>query len=130
MKHCDPKLAKAMTEIKAVMDKYECGGFAVISSREATEYELHFPKWSAAQFDTVTEVVTTPGGGQHQGVGIRVKSKGAVGTEEHKRLESSVHLVMSVRDTCGLMAEQMHRVVMMLMRHMDIEHKNQMPGRN
>lgn len=108
-----PKLKACMAEIKQVMDRYDCGGFAVLSSKEHTEFELHLPEWSVASMAQAKE-----GDGR---TAMHIKHR----ANNHAGTTSTLHLLLTVRDCCGLMAKQMNEIYEYCKDVLGIEHKNQ-----
>ena len=84
----DPNLKEAMKEIDAVMKKYDCGGYVALISPTHSEFRLNIePLWSCAFFE------------DYRTVRFRAKEKD-YGSKEarNKAIESTIHLVMQIRD--------------------------------
>ena len=85
----DPKLQKALNEVKQVMARYGLPGACMLVSAEeaAFTYRMHAP-WSALRFDPTTPL----------GFRFRVKSVEDGKEETHRRVEAAMHTICQLSD--------------------------------
>lgn len=84
MAHEDKALKAFALELEHLMKKHEVMGFFAIASKDAAEFNIALPAWSAAQWER-----------DPQGrIALRFKAK----KEERERIEATVHGVWSLRD--------------------------------
>lgn len=75
----DPKLADALREIDAVLEKYQIAGNIMLASSTHAAFRFSLPKWSGVQIE---------------GDRLHVKLQ----SSDPAHAESSLHLVLSLRD--------------------------------
>lgn len=112
-----PRLREAIAEIRAVCEKYDCGGVVSLSSKEHGEFAFIIPTWSLAQFE----------GPNQDRIRLRAKS----GVHPQEQLESTLHFLMSTRDICAGYAQQISTLEGMVREHdIGLEHDNAFLGHN
>ena len=86
----DPKLRKAMREIRVVMDKHDIGGFVGLFSQGHAEFLNHIePTWSMARYKRDE---------QGNPIGIRLK----VRKKLRERSEATVGMFANMRDLAAM----------------------------
>jgi len=99
IKNYDPKLRKAMAEIKIILVKYDIGAFVTLESKMHSEFQLFIePSWSLARFLIKKGIP----------VGIHFKVRKA----HPKDTDATAGMLYSIRDLCGktfLQMEQLSR---------------------
>ena len=84
----DPKLARALDEIDAVLNKHEIAGHICLASSTHAAFRFTLPKWSAVQVDSGKARVKLTAG-------------------EHELAASSMHLILGLRDLSVMRAKVM-----------------------
>lgn len=84
----DPKLKTIAAEIRKLLDKHQVGGAFQLASSTHAEFGMELPKWSAIWFEEVPDDTTLRL--------MRIKSSSEM--DGHQHLESSAHLLLSMRD--------------------------------
>ena len=95
----DPRLKEAMAEIEGILAKYEIAGAVQLASSTHAEFKIHFPEWSAVQLQERPD---------KSDVEIRIKSSSERDGQGH--LESSMHLLLSIRDMASAHAGYLHHL--------------------
>jgi hypothetical protein len=89
----DLDIKKAASEIKKILEKYNCGGFISLVTERKGEFFLHLPQWSSMQFEKDESGYAR----------LRFKSK----KEELSRMASTVHMIQcflkTTRSTSNMM---------------------------
>jgi len=89
----DPQLAEAMTEVTAVLKRYDLGGFMILHNQNGAEFKMEFPSWSTARF--------RPKGTDSQVLHLKMEQ------ESHQDTEGTVAMLMNFRDICVRTASQL-----------------------
>ena len=90
----DPRLKKAMAEIRALCRRYDLGGQITLVSKSHAEFAYFFPTWSVVQ----------PEKGPEGQEGIRVRSFKEYypsAEAQQKAMEESLHCLYQIRDLAG-----------------------------
>jgi hypothetical protein len=108
MKNYSPKLREAMGEIEEIMKHYDIGGFVILNDRDHAEFKyfIDSPTWS-----NVRRVKD----GEALHLKLHVKSDKA-------KTESTISMLYSVRDLCGLGFLQMDKLANQIEHHVNVEH--------
>lgn len=102
-KHINNQLRKAKAEIKAIMDKYDCGGLVSLHNQSHTEFELFMPTWSVAKIRKNE---------------IRIKH---TKDDPIEQLESTVHLLADCSSVCSRIGYTLDQIMKKLRNHIHIE---------
>jgi hypothetical protein len=108
-KHINLDLRKAKAEIKAIMDKYDCGGLVSLHNKTHTEFEMFFPKWSCCQIVKV--------GGDALACTFKHKS----GEDDPELLRATLHLLMDSKQVCERVAKQIGTIETMIANTLEIQ---------
>lgn len=90
----DPRLQKAMAEMKKLCHRYRIGAAITLVSQTHAEFAYLFPDWSVVQPET------GPDGQQ----GIRIRSYEAYygdKAQQQAAMEASLHCLYQIRDIAG-----------------------------
>jgi len=111
MKTYDPKCREAMAEIEAVMEKYDMGGFVVLSSLTHNEFKLFIePSWSMAR------VLTDHKTGVIKGIHFKVRKAHPV------QVDATAGMIAAIRDLGGMISDHMDRMMKQLGSTVGIEY--------
>ena len=89
----DPQLAEAMTEVIAVLKRYDLGGFVILHNHDGAAFRMEFPSWSTARF--------RPKGTDSQVLHLKMEQA------DHQDVEGTVAMLMNFRDICVRAASQL-----------------------
>ena len=103
MKHINLDLRKAKSEIKEIMDKYDCGGLVSLHNQTHTEFDLLMPAWSVAK------IINNE---------IRIKHSK---NDPIEQLESTVHLMADCSKVCSRINYTLDQLMKELTKHIQIE---------
>lgn len=106
----DPKLKKALMEIRKVCQKYDVGGSIFLASQTHAEFGFSNPSWTCMTFNEETSE-------------IRVRAKS--GVTRKGALDETVHFLLSSRDVAMSYIRTINQLETRLQEFVVIEHKNQ-----
>lgn len=78
----DPRLVELADKIRALLAEYRVAGAFQLASSTHAEFGVEFPTWSAVQID-----------------GAKLRIRSALDRDGPTHLESSLHLLLAMRDT-------------------------------
>jgi len=73
-----------MTEVTAVLKRYDLGGFVILHNHDGAEFKMEFPSWSTARF--------RPKGTDSQVLHLKMEQG------DHQDVEGTVAMLMNFRD--------------------------------
>lgn len=108
MKSYDQKLRDAMSEVEAVMKKYDIGGFVTLQSESHAEFKLFVdtPTWSTVRWIKDSEALH-----------LKVYMKSSP-----KESEATVSMLYSIRDLCGMVFMQLDKIGNQVEQSVKVEH--------
>jgi hypothetical protein len=107
----DKRYRECMTEIVAVLKKYDMAGAVTVVSTERAMFKYHFPTWSCITFE---------------GEGLRFRAKRAdypSAEAQREAVELSAHIIMQMRDIAAQTFTMCQSVGKALEEKVGLEHK-------
>ena len=115
----DPHLKAAMEEVKAILDKYQCGAYVVLQSPFFSEFLIHFPTWGC--------IALIDAGDNNTEVRVYAKREQFPSREAQKaHLEASAGMILHLDTVLTQHANQFRQLGKMLGAHFDIDHADEL----
>ena len=113
----DPVLRRAMSEIVAVMKKYDCAGYVSLGSQSHFEFRVHFDSsWNLMKLDP------------HSDGAYRLRLKGELSPMRAKWANATSAFLYNLRDNLILQAKSLFDFTDALEKQADVTHNPKPPS--